>query len=286
MRTVTAAMAGHLAGTAHTRCKMLLIELTDGTVIGITDHDKDIEFDIGDGVETYSARTGILTSDVALSCGLDADNYEVTGPISDTVTLAAILGGRFNRARARLFQVNWKNLSAGAIKLLAGNVTEVRPAGGRFTMEVRSDVDRYNSTVGRQITNNCPWDFADQVHCHATPTEITGTVIAVTSARVFRVSFSGAYADNFFNFGTVLGLTGDNTGTTMEIFDWAADGSLELFAPMAVDPAVGDTFIIRDGCGKSRTDCMAHDNIVDFGGYPEVPGRKVMQPAIPGQGNS
>lgn len=276
-------MTSHLAGRSHTRCNMLLLDLVDGASIGITDHDKPIDYDIGDGVVTYDAGTGILTSNVALSCGLDADNYEVSGPIGDTVTLDAILGGRFNRARARLFEVNWKDLTAGAIKLLAGTVSEARIEGGKFVIEIRSDVDFYNQTVGRVITNQCDADFADGIRCFATATTVVGTVTAVTDAMRFTVSYSGSYADDFYNKGTVEALTGNLAGTApIEIEDWTVGGAITLFTPLVEAPAIGDTFTVRNGCGKSRADCMAHNAIEWFRGYPEVPGRKALMPAVPG----
>src|SRR5687767_12045389 len=120
-RTLTAGMTTHLATRSHSRCSMLLLSLTDGSTLGITDHDKDIDYNLTDaalGSVTYQAGTGILRSDVSLSASMDADNYEVTGPIGEVVTLEAILGGRFNRARAWLFEINWKDTTAGAIKIL------------------------------------------------------------------------------------------------------------------------------------------------------------------------
>src|SRR5206468_8497074 len=113
----------------------------------ISDHDKDLSFNLGDGLVAYSSGTGIMTSNVSLSCGLEADNYEVTGPIADIVTLDGVLGGRFNRARARLFEVNWKDLTQGSIAILAGRGSEARAEGGKFVMEIRSDGDRFNQTL-------------------------------------------------------------------------------------------------------------------------------------------
>lgn len=266
---------------------MLLLTLEDGTEIGITDHDKDLAFDIGSGSITYSSGTGILTSDVSLSCGLDADNFEVRGPIGDTITLEGVIGGRFNRAVAKLFQVNWQDLTQGALKILKGAISEARIEGGEFVFEIRSDVDRLNQAVGRVLANTCDADFADQVRCFATATTVTGTVSAVTDAMRFTVTYTGSYADDFFNKGTVIGLTGENAGTIVEIEDWAVGGAITLFAPLASTPAVGDTFTVRNGCGKARTDCMAHNAIVWFRGFPEIPGSdQVMKPAIPGQGSA
>lgn len=285
-RTLTAGMTGHLATRSHTRAMMLLLVLRDGTSIGVTNHDKDIVFDLGDGSVTYQAGTGILTSDISLQAGLDADNYEVTGPISDIVTLEALTGGRFNRARASLFQVNWRNLTLGAIKLLAGNVSEARIDGGSFTFEIRSDCDRFNQVVGRLITNNCDADYGD-TRCGATPESVVGTVTSVVDALSFTVSYAGSYADDYFNAGTVEALTGQLAGTDpIEIQDWSVGGNVVLFIPLAENPAVGDTFNIKRGCGKSRADCMARNNIANFRGFPDLTGSdQLMRPTIPGQGN-
>jgi uncharacterized phage protein (TIGR02218 family) len=283
VRTLSGGMTTHLATTAHSRCNMLLLELRDGTVIGLTDHNHDLDYDLGDGEVTYSSATGILPSDIAQSVGLEADNCELRGPINDTFTRAGILGGRFDRARARIFQVNWKDLTDGDIKTLAGNVSEARIEGGEFVLEIRSDTDRYNQVVGRVITNTCDADFADGIRCFAEATEIVGTVTAATSGLLFAVSFAGSYANDFFNLGTVVGLTGANAGVTREIFDWSSSGGIEAFAPFPVTPEVGDTFTIRNGCAKDRPACMEHGGILWFRGYPEVPGRKALMPAVPGQ---
>lgn len=265
---------------------MLLLELRDGTSIGVTDHDKDLNYNIlGSGTVTYQAGTGILTSDISLQTGLDADNYEVTGPIGELVTREALLGGRFNRARAYLFQVNWKKPSDGAIKLLAGNVSEARIEGGKFVFEIRSDCDRFNQVVGRLIVNNCDADHGD-ARCGRTPESVVGTVTAVTSDSQFTVSYTGSYANDYFNAGTVEALTGDLAGTDpVEIFDWTVGGAITLFAPLAEAPAIGDTFTVKRGCGKSRQDCIDRNNILNFRGFPEVPGSdQILRATIPGQG--
>jgi uncharacterized phage protein (TIGR02218 family) len=275
---------------------MLLLVLRDGTSIGITDHDKDIVYDLNsDGNVTYQSGTGVVASDVALQVGLDADNYEVSGPLKDDgdFTQERIVGGRFNRARAYLFQVNWKDTSQGAIKLLSGNVTEARIEAGKFIFEVRSDCDRFNQVVGRLLNNMCDADFGD-ARCGITPESITGTVSAATSAMEFTVTFAGTYANDYFNLGTCEFLTGELAGTDrIEIFDWTSGGAVTLFAPLAEVPAIGDTCTIKTGCSKARRSsdptvrtCEFYDNVLNFRGFPEIPGTdQVIKPAIPGQGN-
>lgn len=288
-RTLSAGLVSHVATRAHTRCRMIAIVPQIGDAFGLTDHNGDIDYTLSEvGALTYEAGTGIYSSDIALSCGLDANNFEIRGPLQadGPVSKTQVLGGVFNYATVYLFEVNWRSLGDGAIKILNGNVAEARIEGGEFVFEIRDQFDKYNQPVGRVITNQCDADFADGIRCHATPTEIVGTVTAATNAMQFTVSFTGSYANDFFNKGKVIGLTGDNADSVMEIEDWTSAGAITLFAPLPETPEIGDTFTVRDGCGKSRADCMAHDNIVEFRGYPEVPGTdQVLRMPIPGQGN-
>ena len=118
-------------------------------------------------------------------------------------------------------------------------------------------------------------------------------MVAVASPLTFRVSFTGAYANDFFNQGKVYPLTGANAGCQpVEIFDWASDGSIELFAPLTSIPVIGDTFTIENGCSKARQSsdpsiptCLGYDNVINFRGFPEVPGSdQVLRATVPGGG--
>lgn len=282
-RTIGGPLASHLATRMHTRCRMLRLDLQDGTSIGITDHDQPLAFDLGDGSISYSPSTGIVTSDLAMSAGFETDNYEITGPISSTVTLAAVLGGRFGRARARIFEVNWKSLGSGPIRLLAGNVAETSVEGGKFRFQVRSDVDRFNQVIGRLITPYCNADFMD-ARCGYAEAPLSATVSAVTDGMRFTVTFSGSFANDYFNKGTVEFLTGALAGTApVEVEDWTSGGALALFLPLADSPQIGDTLEIKRGCAKTRAACMGYSNIENFRGFPEVPGSdQVLKYQVPG----
>jgi len=283
-RTISAPMATHLAGDAHTRCRMLRLDLKDGTSIGISTHDKPILFDLGDGAILYDPATGILPSAISLSEGFDTDNCEVSGPIADVVTLAAVKGGRFNRARARLFDVNWKALSQGPIRYMGGDVGDARVEGGKFVLTLRSDMDRFNQTIGRILTPYCTADLGD-AQCQATFVSITGTVTAVTDSMRCTVSFAGSYADDFFNAGKVQFTTGALAGTApVEIFTWTAGGALVLFMPLAAAPQIGDTLTISQGCPKTRDACRdTFNNIEHNRSFPDVPGSdQVLKYPVPG----
>ena len=101
------------------------------------------------------------------------------------------------------------------------------------------------------------------------------TVSAVTDRRVFDVT-NANLADDVFNWGVVEWLTGDNAGRRIEIKDWD-QSSQEVTTALSsfYDIQVGDTLTMTVGCDKSRsptTGCKAFDNVINFGGYPEIPG--------------
>ena len=287
-RTLSTGMAGHIAGNATTLAQMLRLDLNDGATYGFTDHNKTLSFDLGDGAIDYRPDTGVIPSDLSLSAGFEADEIEISGPITDSITAAAIIGGRFDGATARLFRVNWRDLSSGSIKLLKGYVALAEISGERFKLTVHSEAARYAQTIGRVITGYCDADFQD-ARCGYSEAATAATVTGATDEREFAVSFSGTIASNYFNRGTVTFLTGDLTGTRpVEVFDFAGGtggGTLALYAPLAAVPAVGDTLEIRRGCEKTRAACMAYSNIDNFRGFPDVPGSdQVLRYPNPGGG--
>jgi uncharacterized phage protein (TIGR02218 family) len=274
-RTLSVGLAAHIATNTHRRVMMLRLDLHDGTSIGLCDHDLALNFDLGDGAIDYEPNTGILTSDVTWTTGFGADDVEITGPIADIVTRAGVLGGRFDDAAARLFFVDWATLGNGAGKLLKGRVVRADVIGGRFTLTIHSNVGRFSQRVGRTVTGICDAEYGD-TRCGDTPFTLAATVAGVTSRRVFSVTFTGTYANDFFNFGRVSFNTGGLAGVRpIEIFDFtggAGTGAVKLWTPAAELPEIGDTLTLTQGCEKTRAACMAYSNIENFRGFPEVPG--------------
>ncbi len=274
-RTLSGPLAAHIATNTHRRVMMLRLDLKDGTSIGLCDHDLTLNFDLGDGAIDYEPNTGILTSDITWTTGFDADDVEITGPIADIVTRAGVLGGRFDDAAARLFFVDWQNLGSGPGRLLPGRIVLAELNGGQFKFTVHSNVSRFGQRVGRTITGICDAEYGD-ARCGATPFTLSATIAGVTSTRVFSVTFTGTYANDFFNFGRVSFDTGDLAGVRpIEIFDFtggAGTGAIKLWTPAAELPQIGDTLTLTQGCEKTRAACIVYANIDNFRGFPEVPG--------------
>lgn len=281
-RTLDAALQSHVATYTHSRCRMLLLLLQDGTKLGITDHDQDITFTLPeDGDEiVYSAKSGFRISDVETNINLDPGSYEIRGPIADVVTKAQLLGGRWRNAVTYLFEVNWQSPTA-AIDLMKGTVTP-KDNGGEFVFEVKDDRYRLAQTVGRGITNQCRRKKASCCVNIAPETETTVSVVTST----LELEVDAAITDADFVGGKLWFTTGDLVGNPpVEIFK-VTSGAIELFEPLPALPDVGDEVTLKEGCDGTLAMCRDRfDNAINFDGFPAVRGNKILLPAIPGQGN-
>lgn len=289
MRSASIAMQAKLAGSSTRLCKLLRLERKDGTVHTFTDHDLDLVYDLeGFGEEAYLAGTGVLVSDITARTSLEPDNFEVTGPLSDEISLAGVLGGLFGGARACLCEVDWSDLADGELPLFGGEVADAKVRGSEFTFDVRDWKERLQETVGRVLLNTCDAHHTLPVdpRCGRTPETETATVTVATDGMQFTATITGARPDAYFNKGEVLGLTGVNTDVKMKIESHTAAGVVKLFGFLPATPGVGDTFTLIRGCGKTRPDCMERSNMINFRGEPDSPGSdQLHRPTIPGQGN-
>jgi uncharacterized phage protein (TIGR02218 family) len=275
-RTLGAGLTAHIATRKTRLATCVLFDLRDGTSLGITDHDRDLTANIGDSPSIlFRADVGVIPSAISMSIGLSTDNMEVTGPISATVTRAAVLGGRFKGARVRVLAVNWSDTSQIA-RLLAGRVSEAEVKGGAFTLQVRSAADAYNQVIGRALTPLCSHDFGVG-QCQAVPAEYQAQVISVTDDMHFRVAWTSSPAPEAANVlnGEVSFTSGALIGTLpIEVFRLTGSpgDTIELYQPAVEAPQVGDTLTVKEGCVKTREACKAFGQILNFGGFPDLVG--------------
>jgi uncharacterized phage protein (TIGR02218 family) len=276
---MSAPLAAHVATSSHTRCRMLLFVLRDGESVGITDHNRNIDFSLPEapGSITYRADLGFKVSDVEQPMNLDPGNYEVTGPIGELVTLEQLLGGRWRSATTYLFEVNWASPTA-AIDMMKGSVTKAGPVGGEFRFEVQDDRHRLGQVIGQTITNQCRRNF-DSCCVNIAPETVT-TVDSVTSALVITVDAAITGAD-FIN-GRLWFTDGPLAGTDpVEIFS-VSGSTITLFEPLPSLPVVGNAVTLKEGCDGTVQMCRDRfSNAINHRGFPAVPGSKVLQPAIP-----
>ena len=164
MKTVASGLAAHLQGSSLTLATCWKITRKDGKVMGFTAHDRDIVFDLGDGggAVTYVAATGFTRTKIENAAGLAVDNLDVAGVLeSAAITAADIRAGRYDFADVKVFDVNYADLSHGALALRRGQIGEIRTEGSLFVAELRGLVERYAQEIGELYGPACRADLGD-----------------------------------------------------------------------------------------------------------------------------
>jgi uncharacterized phage protein (TIGR02218 family) len=204
-----------LGTTQLSLARCVKIVLRDGYEMGFTDHDRDLVVplsnDFYDPV-TYGAVGGLIVGDIDLQIGLEADNTEITLPFGDLVTRSKVLSRRFHNAECFFFDVDWTQATPEPMEIMAGYIALATPAENMAKFEIRSQADRWSTTIGRLASPRCSADFGDAL-CGATPTNYPCGVFEAISNVRFKVDLAGGFADDFFRFGEVEFLSGGLAAT-------------------------------------------------------------------------
>lgn len=275
MKVIPIALASHMTGEVTTLAQCWKITRRDGEVFGFTSHDANFEFD---GV-VYLSSSAMTPSQVEVNGSMAVDNLDVIALLdNDLIVEADIFAGKWDYASVELFRVNWADLSQGAERLITGRLGEVSFGGPQFVAELRSLTQSLQQTIGRAYGPSCDVNLGDSI-CGinlASWTE-TGAVTTVTSQSAFSDS-SRTEDANYFRYGKLLWLTGNNAGISIEVKETsgspATDFELQDSMPYVIQ--IGDTYSVYKGCNKVRTDtengCASFDNVENFQGFDMIPG--------------
>lgn len=270
MKTISAEMKAHIQGDTVTLAHCLKITRTDDQVFGFTNHDADIDYDS----VTYNHQEGTTDTTVSADSAMSVDNLDVVCALAGVFTEDDMLAGIWDFAVCEFFMLNWEDVSMGELPLTAGKLGQVGIKDFQCTVEIRSETQALQQTVGRTYGAACDARFCDS-RCGLTLATYTypTSVISVTSNRIFTVA--AAQADRYFNMGICNFTSGNNDGYSMEIKGYqSSDEELTLFLPMPNDVEVGDTVELIAGCDKTLATCRdAFDNVVNHRGFPYIPGR-------------
>lgn len=275
MKTVSSALAAHLAGPVTTLCWCWKVSRTDGVVLGFTDHDRPISF----GGTTYEAASGFAATEIASSLGLSVDNLDVEGALSSAaITEADIRAGRYDGAAIAVWRVNWAK-PGQRLLMRSGVIGEVTRGELAFTAELRGLAHALDQTVGRTYQRTCDAVVGDHrcsVDLDAAAYRGSAAVTAVRDNRLVSTGGLDAYDDGWFRYGRLTWTSGANAGAAAEIraHRRTADGAaLTLWQRAPLPIAAGDAFTVTAGCDKTIGTCKAKfDNVPNFRGFPHMPG--------------
>ncbi len=268
------ALYAHLATGCTTVCHRWLVERADGQRFGFTDHDRDI---VIDGV-SYRADASLTAQALQQTTGMAVDNTEAIGALSSlSITTIDISAGRFDRAVVTAWVVNWQDLTARTC-LFRGTIGEITQVDGIFRAELRGLTDALNQPQGRTYQRSCGAILGD-ARCGVdlmTPEyafEFEADAVANTT---FMLQGAGAFADRWFERGTLVVLSGDAAGLTalIKVDELGAGGRrVVLWEGLAIALRPGDRVRITAGCDRLIDTCrVKFSNISSFRGFPHIPG--------------
>lgn len=248
----------------------------EGSVLGFTDHDRDLAFD---GM-VFAAQSGMTARALAQSTGLAVDNTEALGALSAAgLTEEDIMAGRYDGAALTIWEVNWADPTQRKV-LFRGSLGEITRSDGAFRAELRGLSEPLSRGAGKVFGAICPavlgdgdcrFDLATPGFRVQTPLrglEEDGAVLALDALDDFA---PGWFAQGRLRFldGAAQGVAGfirrdEAPGTGRRLVLWQAPSRL---------PAPGDLLELEAGCDKRFDTCrFKFDNAANFQAFPHIPG--------------
>ncbi|WP_246226292.1 DUF2163 domain-containing protein [Chelativorans xinjiangense] len=271
---VPAALAAHLEGEVTTLCHCWRLTRADGTVMGFTDHDREI---VCDGT-VFMPETGLSASEARRSLGLAVDTVDVEGALSALdIEEADILAGLYDGATVETLLVNWQD--AGQFAWLRRAVIgQIARRDGRFVAELESPERALDQTNGRTVRRSCDAELGDErcgVDLDAGGFKGNGVLEEVKSNNII-VSGLDAFETGWFTNGIVTWTSGASAGRRERVAAHrkGVDGVvLDLWRDAAAAVAPGDALTVVAGCDKLFSTCKAKfANSANFRGFPHLPG--------------
>ena len=280
------ALIEHLKTGLTTVCRAWALTRKDGTVLGFTDHDRDLTFD---GI-VFRAGGGMTARAVESGNGLAVDNSEAQGVLNhSSIRAEDIHAGRFDGAKIQIWEVNWADVASRRM-IFRGTIGEITETGRAFEAELRGLADALNQPQGRVFQKNCDailGDKACKLDLNLPGYFVEIGLLGTREDRVFSVPPLEGFDHGWFERGRAVVLDGQAAGLTGVIkFDsWYEDRrEFELWQSLRAPLAAGDRVRLEAGCDKRAETCrLKFHNFLNFQGFPNLPGEDWLM-SYPAQG--
>lgn len=270
-KTVSIALKSHFAQGSTTTAFCWKAIRRDGFVLAVTTCARDLLFE----GTLYLSKDGFNPKAISQEASAAVTNTEVEGALSDEITEEDFEVGKWDGCAVEMFEVNYRDLSMGKLALATFTLGDCKLTRGQFNAEVRGLTQSLQKQIGEVVTKSCRYRFGDPNTCRVdlAPLTVTGSIDTVVDLRTFSDS-ARAEPDDYFSAGVLTWETGANQGVSMEVYSYAADGTITLHLPMWLTVSIGDTYSLTPGCRKRYTeDCREKwSNTNNFGGFPLLPG--------------
>lgn len=276
MKNFDPAFSDHLNGEVTTLCNCWQIELADATIMGFTDHDRDVELN----EILHEAASGFESSEIEDSLGISTDEHEIAGALqSNKITAEDIYARKYDGALVKHFVVNWSNpLEYSLMRtLIMGDISQSDTV---FRASVKSQTSLLDQTKNRRYQKLCSAQLGDGDCKVVLENDLkkTGIVRKISNTQILEVGGLANYSAGWFRSGELKFVSGNNAGVKVKIAEHIAplDGGsnciLHLWQPLPNEIAIDDTIEIIPGCDKHFSTCkIKFSNGENFRGFPHMP---------------
>lgn len=262
-------------GQSMRLCTCWKIERLDGVALYLTDHDCELVFE----GQVWSPIGAASASARREEAGLRDSNLEIHGAIeSDAITEDDLRARRYEGATVTEYVgVDWRFPWASPQLQVRRWIETQERTGEVWKASIVGLSHRMQQKQGEVVTRVCRAKLFDS-KCRRAPVDVQAgvAVTQVDSARTtFRASsISGTHADQRFQLGYFIWLTGANAGIESEVLFYTQTGRIvELVDRMPFDIEVGDTFTMHPGCDGRYPTCRdTYANTDNFQAEPYAPG--------------
>jgi uncharacterized phage protein (TIGR02218 family) len=253
------------------------VTLASGTIDRFTSADRDLML----AGNIYAAGGLKFARDsVRLVTGLEVDELSVTVMADAAATLAGQSFLSFVRAGGldgatlaldRAFMPTFGDVSAGAVPLFVGRVSEASAKRTQVKLSVKSALELLNIKLPRNIYQPICLHTVFDAGCGLDRTAFQVTSTVQTGSGVSLIKCALVQAAGTFDLGTVKFTSGANSGVTRTVKAYTP-GQFTFALPLALAPAVGDAFQAFPGCDRMQSTCQTKfNNLANFRGFPYIP---------------
>ncbi len=276
-------MRAHLEAATTTLCRAWAITRRDGTRLGFTDHDCDLNFD---GLK-FCADTGLSARQLEQGTGLSVDNSEALGALSAAaVRERDIAAGYYDEAEVLSWLVNWQNPDERQLQF-RGYIGEITREDGQFRAELRGLTDRLNRPQGRIYQTPCTAVLGDQ-RCGFdinTPGYLAeAALVEVRDRQTFILPLLPGFEPEWFSRG-VLRTSDGLWGAIKRDLTTPTQREITLWEPLGAEIEPGALIRLEAGCDKRFKTCkLKFNNLLNYQGFPDIP-REDWLVAVPRRDN-
>jgi uncharacterized phage protein (TIGR02218 family) len=250
----------------------------DGEVMGLTDHDADIQFD---GV-TFHANAGMIVSRLEKRLGFDDHGLDISGVLSHPIIRDIDLEeGLYDDADFSVWLVDWADANNRQL-IFAGILGEVAHDGTSYRFSIRPNISKLEQVEGLVYQRSCSATLGD-ARCGLDLSQNRWRyTVQVSRIHDYSLEVQGFnQATGWFKNGRLL-----LADRYLRIRDDSLRGAagaadsvlvLGLWDQVPASLSLGQSVVIEQGCDQAEETCRNRfGNYINFRGFANLPTPQVL----------